>query len=189
MTRALRDDAAPTDEVLLAGIGRGDTHALAALYLRYAAGLRGLARRVLRDRAEAEDVVHDAFLACRDRAARFDAHRGAAGAWLSTMVRHLAIDRLRSRQRRRRLRRDRVACEPPPATPSVEALAVDVQEGAALRRAMTGLPGVQRETLEEAFFEGLTYTEIAARHGVPIGTIKSRAKRAMEGLRLALRAS
>jgi RNA polymerase sigma-70 factor (ECF subfamily) len=165
--------------------------AVGALYDRYSAVLLPLALRILRDRAEAEDVVHDAFVAVSDRAGQYAPERGTVVAWLVTLVRNLSIDRTRRRDRRGALARDVIAHEP--VAPSLErmgespeTLTADAAERAKVRRALASLPEAQRATLEVAFFEGLTYSEIAARENVALGTIKSRAARAIAALREAL---
>ena len=148
--------------------------------------LTGLAYRMLGSRAEAEDVVHDAFVTVADRASQYAPQRGSVAAWLVTLVRNLAIDRTRRRDRRGALARDVVAHEPREPVPSPESLTSDASERAKIRRALASLPEAQRATLEIAFFEGLSYPEIAARENVPLGTIKSRAARAIASLREAL---
>jgi RNA polymerase sigma-70 factor (ECF subfamily) len=180
----------PTDVELLGRIASGDAGAVAALYDRHASMLLGLALRIVRDRAEAEDVIHDAFVAVGDRAGQYVVERGAVGAWLVTLVRNLSIDRTRRRDRRGAIARDVLAHDPEakaaatPATPEAEV--ATARERERVRKALARLPDVQRTTLEIAFYEGLTYAEIADREGVPIGTIKSRAARALQALREAL---
>lgn len=177
---------ATSDVDLLRRIGAGDGQAVGELYDRYVAMLMPLALRILRQRAEAEDVLHDAFVAVAERAGQFSAERGTVAAWLVTLVRNLAIDRTRRRDRRGALARDVIAHEPvaPPADP--ESLTSDAAERAKIRAALAELPEAQRLTLEVAFYEGLSYPEIAARENVPLGTIKSRAARALASLREAL---
>jgi RNA polymerase sigma-70 factor (ECF subfamily) len=171
---------------LLRRIGAGEVDAVGALYDRYVAVLFPVALRILRDRAEAEDVVHDAFVTVADRATQYAPERGSVVAWLVTLVRNLSIDRTRRRDRRGELARERVAHEPAPPVESPETLTAEAAERAKIRRALATLPDAQRVTLEVAFFEGLSYPEIAAREGVPLGTIKSRAARAIASLREAL---
>jgi RNA polymerase sigma-70 factor (ECF subfamily) len=186
------DLATAPDAELLRRIGDGDPLAVGALYDRYASVLLALALRILRDRAEAEDVVHDAFVLVGDRARQYVAERGAVAAWLVTLVRNLAIDRTRRRDRRGAIARDVLAYEPhaAPATGAAdpEAQVAGAAERSRVRRALASLPQAQRATLEVAFFEGLSYPEIAARENVPLGTIKSRAARALAALREALAA-
>ena len=182
--------ARKSDGELLRQIGSGDPHAVGDLYDRYAPMLFPLAFRIVRDRSEAEDIVHDAFVAVSDRASQYVADRGSVAAWLVTLVRNLAIDRTRRRDRRGGLTRDILAYEPSALgerhVPDPESICVSVSEQAKIRRALASLPEAQRETLEVAFFEGLSYPEIAERERLPLGTIKSRAARAIAALRVAL---
>jgi RNA polymerase sigma-70 factor (ECF subfamily) len=147
----------------------------------------------VRDRAEAEDVLHDAFLLVNDRASQYVPERGSVGAWLVTLVRNLSIDRKRRRERRGLLSREVLVHDTealgraPREDP--EQLSVAAGKRERVRNAMAQLPDVQRATLETAFFEGLTYPEIAERENVPLGTIKSRAARALASLRAALESS
>ena len=183
-------DANPTDAELVRRIGQGDVLAVAALYDRHAGLLLALSLRIVRDRPEAEDVIHDAFVLVGERAHQYVPERGAVVAWLVTLVRNLSIDRTRRRDRRGAIARDILAHEPAATAsagpPSPEALVAGAREQERVRRALAQLPEVQRRTLEIAFYEGLTYAEIAEREGVPIGTIKSRAARALAALRAAL---
>lgn len=175
-----------TDMDLLASIARGEAGAMGELYDRHVTTLFPITLRILRDRAEAEDVIHDAFVAVSERAGQYVPERGTVIAWLVTLVRNLSIDRTRRRDRRGVLAREVIAHEPPPEVPSPEALTSEASEREKIRRALSKLPDAQRQTLEVAFFEGLSYPEIAARENVPLGTIKSRAARALAALREAL---
>jgi RNA polymerase sigma-70 factor (ECF subfamily) len=177
-------DASDVD--LLRCLAQGEGVAIGQLYDRYARILLPLALRIVRDRAEAEDIVHDAFVVVGERAGQYVADRGSVAAWLVTLVRNLSIDRTRRRDRRGTLVRKVLAHEPVERVADPERLTVDAVERGRVRRALASLPEVQRTTLEVAFFEGLTYPEIAAREGVPLGTIKSRAARALASLREAL---
>jgi len=174
------------DVEALGRIAAGDLDAVAEVYDRYAPVLLPVALRILRDRAEAEDVLHDAFVAVGDRAAQYVPERGTVAAWLVTLVRNLSIDRTRRRDRRGELTREHAAAEPPAPPASPETLTAEAGERHKVRRALASLPEAQRVTLEVAFFEGLSYPEIAAREGVPLGTVKSRAARALASLRQAL---
>jgi RNA polymerase sigma-70 factor (ECF subfamily) len=184
------DTTTPPDGELLRRIGEGDALAVAALYDRYAGVLMALALRIVRDRAEAEDVLHDAFVLVGDRARQYVPERGTVAAWLVTLVRNLSIDRTRRRDRRGAIARDVLAHDPEAGASASandpESLVAGAAERARVRRALATLPEAQRATLEIAFFEGLTYPEIAARENVPLGTIKSRAARALAALREAL---
>jgi RNA polymerase sigma-70 factor (ECF subfamily) len=177
-------DASDID--LLRRLAEGDGQAIAHLYDKYAGMLLPLALRIVRDRAEAEDIVHDAFVAVGIRAGQYTAERGTVAAWLVTLVRNLSIDRTRRRDRRGTLVRKVLAHEPVEKVADPEGLTAEAAERNKVRRALQSLPEVQRTTLEIAFFEGLSYPEIAEREGVPLGTIKSRAARALASLREAL---
>lgn len=176
----------PSDIELLRAIAAGDVPAMGVLYDRYCATAFPIALRIVRDRGEAEDVLHDAFVAVRERAAQYTPERGSVVAWLVTLVRNLAIDRTRRRVRRGEIARDVVAHEPPASARDPERLTSEAEGRVKVRRALARLPEAQRQTLEVAFFEGLSYPEIAEREGVPLGTIKSRAARALSALREAL---
>jgi RNA polymerase sigma-70 factor (ECF subfamily) len=175
-----------SDAELVRRIAAGDANAVGLLYDRYASTLLPVALRILRERAEAEDVLHDAFVAVSDRAGQYVPERGTVVAWLVTLVRNLSIDRTRRRDRRGTLARDVIAHEPAPSTRTPETLTAAAAQREQVRRALASLPEVQRATLEIAFFEGLSYPEIAERENVPLGTIKSRAARAIATLREAL---
>jgi RNA polymerase sigma-70 factor (ECF subfamily) len=172
----------PLDIELLRRLAGGDGRAIGQLYDRYARILLPLALRIVRDRAEAEDIVH----VVGDRAGQYVADRGTVAAWLVTLVRNLSIDRTRRRDRRGTLVRKVLAHEPVDKVADPEKLTSDAIERNKVRKALASLPDVQRATLEIAFFEGLSYPEIAEREGVPLGTIKSRAARALASLREAL---
>ena len=177
-----------SDAELLRRIGDGDALAVALLYDRHAPLLFALARRIVRDEPEAEDVLHDAFVLVAARARQYVPERGAVGAWLVTLVRNLSIDRMRRRNRHGAITRDVLGPETRIASrgPDPERELAGAAERDRVRKALAALPEVQRATLEDAFYGGLTYAEIAARDNVPLGTIKSRAARALAALRDAL---
>lgn len=182
-SRAERDRA---DARVLERLRRGEVEAASELFDRHGAAAFGLARRIVRDPAEAEDVVQDAFVAIVTRAGQYLSERGTVAAWLLTTVRNLAVDRMRRRRRRERIVERELRHEPPPASPEPGDSLTRTADTDRLRRALATLPDAQRETLESAFFDGLTYPEIAARDDVPIGTIKSRAARGLHALRALL---
>jgi RNA polymerase sigma-70 factor (ECF subfamily) len=174
-----------SDVALLRRLAEGDSQAIGILYDRYASVLFPLALRIVRDPAEAEDIVHDAFMVVGDRARQYAPERGSVGAWLVALVRNLSIDRARRRERRGRLGRQILAHESVKVA-NPEELTAEAALRNRVRRALQSLPDVQRTTLEIAFFEGLSYPEISLREGVPLGTIKSRVARALMSLREAL---
>src|SRR4051812_19362308 len=118
----------PTDMELLARIAGGDPNAIGELYDRHVSTLYPIALRIVRERAEAEDLIHDAFIAVNERAAQYVAERGSVIAWLVTLVRNLSIDRTRRRERRGTLAREVIAHEPPPTVPSPEALTAEAAD-------------------------------------------------------------
>jgi RNA polymerase sigma-70 factor (ECF subfamily) len=167
-------------------ICEGDDAGLAELYDRYAPVALGMALKIVREQNEAEDVVHDAFIAIVERADQYRADRGSVVAWLITTVRNLSLDRARRRVRRAQITEDELRHEPIAPIVDPESLSWIERERAAVRVALDKLSPSQRATLEIAFFEGLSYPEIAARESVPLGTVKSRAARALSALRAAL---
>jgi RNA polymerase sigma-70 factor (ECF subfamily) len=182
-SRAERD---ALDAAAMARILGGDDTGLAELYDRHAPFVLGVAVKIIRDPNEAEDVVHDAFIAIVERADQFRPERGSLIAWLVTTTRNLALDRARRRTRRAQITDDELRHEPADPVLDPEALAWLEHRRAAVVAALAGVSGAQRRTLEIAFFEGLSYPEIADREGVPLGTVKSRAARALAALRAAL---
>jgi RNA polymerase sigma-70 factor (ECF subfamily) len=181
--RAARDAA---DQAALARIQAGDAAAVAVLYDHHGATALALATRIVRSRDEADDVVHDAFVAIVERARQYRPERGSVAGWLLTTVRNLALDRARRRARREGITRDELAHEPRAPSHDPEQRLDRASEAARVRQALLALPPAQRATLELAFDEGLSYPEIAARQGVALGTVKSRAARALWALRGAL---
>jgi RNA polymerase sigma-70 factor (ECF subfamily) len=172
------------DEDLLRRVAGGDAAALRGLYDRYAGRVMAVALRMLGGTGEAEEVVQDTFVDIWNRAKTYDRGRGAPGAWIVTIARNRAIDRLRSRATAARtasgVRRETELVPAGPGTPLDAAVTTEAQKrvGAALG----ALPPEQRRVVELAFFDGLSQTEIAARTGDPLGTVKGRARAAIEKL-------
>jgi RNA polymerase sigma-70 factor (ECF subfamily) len=166
--------AAPQAESLLRRLTTGDHTALGEFYDLYAGLVNGLALRILRDRAEAEDVVQEVFVQVWRQAARFDPRRGSPEAWICTIGRTRALDRLRRRTSRRE--------DASSAAPGAAALPRS-DEALAVRKALEGLSPDQRRALELAYYEGFTQSEIAERLREPLGTIKTRIRTAMIRLR------
>ncbi len=181
--RAERD---ASDRLALSRICAGEARAIAVLYDRYSPMAQGLAMKIVRDAEEAEDIVHDAFLAVVERAHQYQPERGSVAGWLVTTVRNLALDRVRRRKRRDDITQEELRHEPTHASMDPEAANILATDSRSLRDALTKLSQAQRATLEIAFYEGLSYPEIAARDHVPLGTVKSRAARALWALRAAL---
>jgi RNA polymerase sigma-70 factor (ECF subfamily) len=181
------DERQIIDAQLLQRVARGDKQAFAELYDRFSAPLYATALRILRDPAEAQDIVHDVFVTVWDKAAAFETERGSAFSWVVTLVRNRAIDRVRSRRRRAELLAESVPADlgyhedPPGGSGSEAATASD--EARVVRAAVATLPAEQRRALELAFFGGLTQEQIAEKLSEPLGTIKARIRRALLKLR------
>lgn len=169
-------------ERLLERVAAGERAALLALHDRYAPTLLAVALRVTGSRAEAEEVVQEAFVRAWREAASFDRARGSAAAWLLTLTRNRAIDLVRARRRRAR-HEDDSADEAPDPPPSPERHVSDAQRAAAVRAAMSSLRDAQREVLELAYYRGLSHSEIAAALHQPLGTVKTRIAQAVKLLR------
>lgn len=196
---------AASDGDLIRRVVEGDEEAFGALYDRYAEVVFGAAIRFLGDRQLAEDVVQETYLAMWNRAELFDPQAGSLPGWLSTIARNRAVDRLRAAGRRPAMITMSAAAQP--GETEVEALerlaagsaaAGTSGEGdpeTALLRAWTGalvrstvdaMPEPERIVIELAYFGGLTQSEIAGRLGWPLGTVKTRTRRALERLRATL---
>lgn len=170
------------DLTLLQRIAARDEQALAALYDRHSSMAYGVILRILRDSADADDVLQETFVRVWSRAETYDARLGAPAAWLTRIARNRAIDRLRAKRVRKHIAVDPGLTpegEPAPlpepedhVTPEV--VAQEASTSSALRAALHLLPDAQRELIEAAFFEGYTHHELAARFGMPLGTIKTR---------------
>jgi RNA polymerase sigma-70 factor (ECF subfamily) len=156
------------------------------LYDRYSRQAFGLAYRIVGDGPSAEDVVQDAFLTVWRQADRIDAARGTLQSYVLTVVHHRAIDVVRARKN---LAARQLSVEPAEVdkaeadfTDRVDA-AVD---GEKVRRALETLPDDQREVVDMAYYQGLTHTEISEQLGLPLGTVKSRLRLALNKMRAAL---
>jgi RNA polymerase sigma-70 factor (ECF subfamily) len=181
--RSVEDDP---DRRLMERLAAGDAEALDGLFERHGAMAYSVALRVTGDPAAAEDVVQEAFLGAWRNADRFIGSRGLARTWLLSIVHHRAIDAIRRRRPATEL--------PDPEAPTPDSLTMpdvwgEVARGldrTAIRTALQTISSVQREAIELAFFSGLTQVEIATRTGTPLGTVKSRMRLGLLGLRRAL---
>lgn len=171
--------AADPDVDLVRGMAMGNQQALAALYERHGQLLLGLAMRIVHNRREAEDLLHDVFLEAWRAAKDFDPNRGRVRTWLAIRMRSRALDLQKSARVSRnagdsgleRLVDDEAAASP---------------DHSKVRAALTELPREQRQVIELAYFDGLSCSEISERISVPIGTVKSRLAAAMSKLRATL---
>lgn len=189
----IQPDAAIPDRDLVWRMAAGEERALGALYDRHARMVYALAHAVVGERADAEEVVADAFGQAWRSAAEYDPLRGSVGGWLTTIARARALDLVRRRGRRgRAYQRAAQAADgelaAPVAMPEPPDRGVERAEaGALVRRAMAALPDAQRRVIELAYFGGLSQSEIAAELAEPLGTVKTRMRAALEKLRAVLR--
>jgi RNA polymerase sigma-70 factor, ECF subfamily len=168
---------------LIRASARGDRAAFAALYAQTSAKLFAIALRILRQREWAEEALQESFVAVWERARDYDPARGSAMGWLVTIVRHCAIDQLRRSAARPESRSEAEAALPTlPASGSADSGA----ELRALPRCLDELDEHPRRAVLLAYCYGLTREELAARLGVPIGTVKSWLRRSLERLQKCL---
>lgn len=198
MTEVRRSD----ETALVREVARGSEDALAALYDRHIDGVHAAAMRLTDDRALAEEVVQDTFLALWNRAELFDPRAGSLAAWLHTIARNRAVDRLRAAGRRpslvslvvgdaddeagaplARAVGDRPVLGGADLGPGPEGALEGLELRSALRDAIAGMPEPERMVILLAYREGLTQTEIAGRTGWPLGTVKTRTRRGLARLR------
>ncbi|HEX6160020.1 MAG TPA: sigma-70 family RNA polymerase sigma factor [Thermoanaerobaculia bacterium] len=180
-----------TSDSLLPAVANGDVGAFEALYDRHASTIYALLLRILGNPDDAQEILQEAFVKAWSSARLFDAVRGSEAAWLISIARSRAIDRLRSR----RIRSDRehdAGREHYIHASFVEngtamEHAIESEERIAVRAALSHLPVAQRVALELAYFEGLSQSEIAERLHEPLGTIKTRMQLGMKKLRDELR--
>lgn len=171
----------PNDDArMLERVRARDQSAMAELFDRYARMVYSVAFRVVKDATQAEDIVQDVFFQLWQNPSAFATGRGSLGAWLAVVVRNRSIDALR-----RRRPSDPVDEVVLPATTNV---ASEVERHTMVERVrvvLSGLPAEQRQSVELAFFEGLTHAEIAAQTGDPLGTVKTRIRTALISVRKA----
>ena len=175
--------AGSDDRDLLGRVARSDAAALRQLYESYGGRVMAVALRVLSSRSEAEEIVQEAFVDVWYRATQFDPARGSAEGWIIAIARNRAIDRLRSRASQTRIKAEvgRAAEDAPRATTPLES-AAEKETRQRVEKALAELPEEQRRVVELAFWRGLSQTEIAAETGDPLGTVKGRARAALEKL-------
>jgi RNA polymerase sigma-70 factor (ECF subfamily) len=175
------------DRELASRLVAGDESALREAYRAYAPAVHGLALRVLSNEALAEEVVQDVFVRLWEHPERFDMSRGPLRAFLLSMTHSRAVERVRSEES---LRRRHAKLERQPTQPGEDpARVLETREvERSIRAALAALPEVQRRPIEMAYFDGLSYREVARELGEPEGTVKYRIRMGMQQLRAALRA-
>ncbi len=181
----LREDSgndAARDTALLRRIRDRDEPALSEFYDRHASFVYSLARSVLRDDGEAEDVAQDVFFRVWERADAFDASRGSPLAWLTTLTRRLAIDRTRSRTHRARGREASLEVVAATAGTGGDVIERSAEANEVLA-AIEQLEPAYRDVIRLSYYEGLSHSSIATKLGAPLGTVKSRLREGVTQLR------
>ena len=171
------------DEELVSLAGAGDAEAFAALYDRHSRAAYSIAFRMVGERQAAEDLTQDAFLKAWRSARGYRTERGSVRSWVLAIVANAGVDRLRSRATRRRTRR-KAEAEEPRSQPS-EAFTQAWRNARRDRvlEALGCIPREQREVLTLLHFSGLTQAEVSERLGLPLGTVKGRARLGLRKLR------
>ena len=178
------------DEDLASRVAQSDAAALEQLYDRYVRQCFGLAVRIVGDSALAEEIVQEVFLKLWTQPQSYSQARGRFVSWLLSLVHHRSIDEIRRRSRTE-VTLDGATSSPlhlqadPEPEPGEQVWVADL--GKTVRSALAQLPPNQREPIELAFFRGLTHTQIAARLGQPLGTVKTRIRLGMSAMREALK--
>jgi RNA polymerase sigma-70 factor (ECF subfamily) len=172
-----------SDEELVEAVAQADEDALGELYDRFGRVAYGLAFKILRDASLAEDAVQEAFLQAWRGAGAYRPERAKASTWLLTFVHRRAVDLVRREERRRTVP---AGAAPEPSGPGSDEAVVARSRGEVVRAALSRLPEEQRETIELAYYGGLTQSELAERLGQPLGTIKSRMFTGLQRLRALL---
>ena len=170
----------------LAGIASGDERSLGRLYDATVDQVFNLARSIVRDPDEAEEVVFDTFSQIWRTADRYSPERGSPRAWITVMTRSRALDRLRRRAASAGQVDLSAIDEPEAEGPGPDHLLDLLNRGSAVHRALTSLTEIQRQVVSLAYFRDLSYTEVATRLGLPLGTVKSHGFRALKTLRQVL---
>jgi RNA polymerase sigma-70 factor, ECF subfamily len=176
-----------TDEQLVARVAGGDSSALEQLYDRYVRQCFGLAIRLVGETSLAEEIVQEVFLKLWSRPDRYSAQRGNFGSWLLSVVHHRCIDELRRRSRTEVALDDPLTgslldTAPDPAMDPGDQVTL-IEQRREVRRALASIQPNYRQILEMAYFGGLSQSEIAAKLGQPLGTVKTRMRSGLQQLR------
>lgn len=162
--------------------GRGDRAAFETVYRATSAKLFGVCLRIFPDRTEAEEALQDAYLTIWNKAASFESGRASPISWLVTVTRNRAIDRLRAKGKAGLASLDEASAVADPA-PLIEAELIAASEDKVLHGCIQGLEARDAHFIRSAFIGGATYVDLANREGEPLGTVKSRIRRALIKLR------
>ncbi len=177
--------ADPTEVELLSRVAQGDREAFGCFYDRLSGVLFALAMRVVRDETAAEEVLQDAFVEMWKRAGSYNPNLSKPLTWAVMITRSRALDRVRAKARAQKLL-ETVTQEfetDPDFGETAEDLLIDSETAENVRHALSRLPAEQRQSIDLAFFGGLSHSEIAERLEVPLGTVKARIRRGMIQLR------
>jgi RNA polymerase sigma-70 factor (ECF subfamily) len=177
-----------SDEQLIGRVAAKDAAALEVLYDRYSSIVMGMAFRMLSDRTVADEVLQETFWRVWNKAGQYNMERGSLRSWLFTIAHNAGIDELRREKAERTLLDEGQLERTKNGAPSVTAQVASGIERQQILAALEDLPPDQRQVIELAFFNGLTRQEIAAKVGVPLGTIHTRARLGLQKLRAALSA-
>jgi RNA polymerase sigma-70 factor (ECF subfamily) len=177
-----------SDEFLLQRLQAGDSEALSSLFRRYASLVRGIGRRLLRDDAEAEDLVQEVFLFLFDKSATFDSTRGSARSWIVQNIYYRAINRRRYLSSRHQLfvKMNQLAVSADVETSSYEHSGNAIFDGALVQEILKTLTSDQFETVRLFFFEGYTLSEISEKLGQPLGNVRHHYYRGLDKLKARL---
>lgn len=170
---------------MLVATGQEDRQAFARLYSLTSAKLFGVCLRICGERQTAEDVLQEVYVTVWKRAGGYEPGRGSPIAWLATIARNRSIDRRRALGLRPVAT---LAALPEPADPAPLAsdVLIDAEDGRRLHDCLGGLTDDQRASIRTAFFDGVTYAELAERRDVPLSTVKSWIRRGLQGLKRCL---
>jgi RNA polymerase sigma-70 factor, ECF subfamily len=183
----LRNPSEEADADLVAAAAGGEQAALGEIYRRYAGAVWAVARRVCNDRAMAEDVSQTVFVDLWQRPGRYDPERGRLRPWLVAQAHARAVDAVRSETAHAR-RQEREGHLAPTTAPDVEAAVHAAALSDHVRRAVDSLDRDERAAIMLSYFGGRTYRETAELLGAPEGTVKTRIRRGLMGLRRTLEA-
>jgi RNA polymerase sigma-70 factor, ECF subfamily len=168
---------------LLRRVAGGDQSAFASFYDATSRTVYGIVLRVVRDRAQAEEVAQEVYVEAWTRAPRFDPSLGSPTGWLNTIAHRKAVDRVRSSQRNLAREQRHFDAEVRQASVDTSDIVVAQDESSRVRKALEQLPEAQRTAVRLAYFEGRSYREVAEFLELPLGTVKTRIRDAMKRLR------
>jgi RNA polymerase sigma-70 factor (ECF subfamily) len=174
-------DTVQQDLAALERIARGDPGGIAELYDRHSRLLYGLILRILRNPGDAEETLQEVFVLVWNRAATYNPTLGSPAAWVVGIARNRAIDHFRATEVRRRTVEAVANADEPAGTP--ETVAAETEQQRIISRALDAIPHDQRKLIEDAFFFGFTHSELAERHRLPLGTVKTRIRTGLQMLR------